>query len=144
MNKNNKYYAFHGYRISLDGEILNSSGKKMKISEDGHIWLQIDGKKRRRLAGRIVYEAVTKQRLGRDYVLVFQDGDCTNIAFANISAVKRKDFFKDFDWQKLKKISPEQQKVIRLEFTNGKSKQQLARDYDCCVPTITKIVNGTY
>lgn len=116
----------------------------MKISEDGHIWIQIDGKKRRRLAGRIVYEAVSKEELGRDCVLVFRDGDCTNVSYSNLSAVKRKDYFRDFDWQKLKKVNLTVQENIMQDFREGKSKQQLASDYGCCVATITKIVNGTY
>ena len=137
-------YAYHGYAVTMDGEIINAAGRHLKISDDGHVWLQIKGKKCRRIAGRVVYEAITRESLGNAYVLIFLDGDCTNTAFTNLSAVKRSTYFLNHDWQDMKMFSHEQQEHIRRDYKKGIGKKQLAKHYGCCVQTIKKVVDGKY
>ena len=55
-------YEYNGYSITKDGTVRNQNGKVMSVS-DGQISLTIHGKKRRRLAGRIVWAAINGREL---------------------------------------------------------------------------------
>lgn len=133
-----------GYLVSIDGTITSAAGRSLNVSDTGYVWVVINGKKRRKQAGRFVYEAVTGKHLGAGYVLLFKDGNCCNIAFDNLDPVKRKEYFEGFDWQALKKISAEQQDEIIKAAKQGVQSKILAKQYHCCEQTITKIINGKY
>ena len=66
-------YEYNGYSITKDGTVRNQNGKVMSVS-DGQISLTIHGKKRRRLAGRIVWAAINGRELTAKEVLVYRDG----------------------------------------------------------------------
>ena len=71
-------YEYNGYSITKDGTVRNQNGKVMSVS-DGQISLTIHGKKRRRLAGRIVWAAINGRELTAKEVLVYRDGNRDNI-----------------------------------------------------------------
>lgn len=139
-----KTYPWNGYWVTEEGKICSSSGRMLHVSDDGYIWITIGGKKKRKQAGRIVYEAVTGKELGTGYVMVFLNGDCCNVSFNNLKPVSRKEYFKNHDWQTIKKVSKQQEPDIRKAFERGVSKKELAIQFGCCEQTITKIINGTY
>lgn len=142
--KEEKKYPWNGYQVTENGEIYSSNGRTLHVSENGYIWITIGGKKKRKQAGRIVYEAITGKKLGTGYVMVFLDGDCCNVSFNNLKPVSRKEYFKNYDWQTIKKVPKQHEPEIRRAYNYGTSKKELAEKFGCCEQTIAKIINGTY
>lgn len=99
-------YEYNGYSITKDGTVRNQNGKVMSVS-DGQISLTIHGKKRRRLAGRIVWAAINGRELTAKEVLVYRDGNRDNISYDNLEVLQRKEYFSGCEWPTLRKLNRE-------------------------------------
>lgn len=135
-------YEYNGYSITKDGTVRNQNGKVMSVS-DGQISLTIHGKKRRRLAGRIVWAAINGRELTAKEVLVYRDGNRDNISYDNLEVLQRKEYFSGCEWSTLRKLNKEKQREILVK-SDILSIQELAAEYKCCDQTIRKVLRGTY
>lgn len=138
---------YAGYVVSSKGTIFNKYNNKINVSkEKGTIRLNIEKKPQVLKGGRFIYELFKDVVLTSSEVIVFKDGDQTNIALDNLEVLTRKDYFKNHKWGY--KIKKNVQKKIKKEYKNGKNKgvtiHKLAVKYDCCDITIWKILNDSY
>ena len=108
-------YEYNGYSITKDGTVRNQNGKVMSVS-DGQISLTIHGKKRRRLAGRIVWAAINGRELTAKEVLVYRDGNRDNISYDNLEVLQRKKYFSGCEWPTLRKLNKEKQRLNRIDY----------------------------
>ena len=141
---NEELVKYKGYTISKNGVIKNRFNNELKVNQGtGIVRLSLDGRFQSVIGGRFIYELFSQETLPKSKLILYKDGDCTNIAFSNLEVIERKKHFKDFSWNY--KISEKEEKQIRKEHTTLKlSYKQLAEKYDCSVSTITKIMQGTY
>lgn len=145
-----KKYKYYESYVTEDGKIYNETGKEAKVS-DGCVYIQVGDKKCRRVAGRVVYEAVSGKKLDHGDVMVYKDGDRNNVAFENLNAVTRKEYFKGYDWSNFFCLTEEQQKEIKRTYrsindaTDRKfTYAELAVLFKCSPSTIQKVIKGTY
>lgn len=139
--------VYAGYVFSSTGCIFNKYNNPITVSETtGNIRIIVEGKARVLNGGRFMYELFKDKGLSRSDLVVYKDGKKTNIALDNLEVIKRKEYFKDKEWNH--KFDKETQKKIIKEYEEGKDKgvtmYSLAEDYGCCHITIWKIINGTY
>ena len=60
-----------------------------EIVRDGYIWVKVGEPNHWRAKHRIIYEEAHGERLGRDDVVIFLDGDPTNMAPENLEKINR-------------------------------------------------------
>ena len=138
---------YAGYTFHSNGEIHTKRGKLITVSPaTGNVRLSIEKESIVVKGGRIMYELFNDTVLSYSDVIVFSDGDFTNISLDNIEVVNRKDYFHNYEWGY--KFSKEEQEKIRREYKENKEKgltiNKLAQKYDCCDITIWRIVNEIY
>lgn len=135
---------YKGYTIYKDGRIKTPYDKAVSINPtNGYIRLSIAGRPQSIKGGRFIYEIFTQKMLSPSMTIVHKDGDITNIAYSNLIAISRKEYFKDHQWTY--KYNKQQEEEIRNRYKNGGvSIKDLADEYECCTLTIQKIIAGTY
>lgn len=154
---NSNQYDYFGYIVSKNGVIETRDGQIVPMDENGCVRLRIDGKRVKKIAGRIIIEAVTGKLTERNDIITFKDGNKLNPEFSNLIIKKRKEYFKGYDWSHARIINDETQKEIIKKYNReerekhrfiGKwahpSYHDLAKEYNCSVSTIQKIVNNRY
>lgn len=139
--------SYAGYMFYSDGSIFNKHNNPIKVSATtGNIRIIVDAEPRVLNGGRFVYELFNDTVLSRSDMVLYKDGDKSNIALENLDLIKRKDYFKDKEWEH--KFDKETQEKIKKLYEKGKNKgvtmYSLAKDFDCCHITIWKIINGRY
>lgn len=131
------------YIIHRSGSILDHRNRTVKINQStGNVRLVINGVSQIKKGGRLIYELFNDVELTHSDIIIFNDGDETNIALDNITIVSRKDYFDGHEWNY--KFNNETQNRIKEGHKQGKTIHQLASDYDCCDVTIWKILNEQY
>ena len=108
-NKEEILYEYGSYKVSRDGSIYDILMNKRPVLKGGIVTLFRNGKRYNKKAARVVYEAVSGQKLTKCDVIKNKDGDETNIAFDNLYIEKRKNVM-------LKHFTPEQVEQIRKEY----------------------------
>ncbi len=129
MIMDEKKYDYYSYIVLASGHIYNAFGREINVRRDGTVRLQIDGKPKTIIAGKIIYEVVTGKKitlydendkaLGKKNIIGFRDGNRTNIAFDNIVIVSREDYFKEKEWAG-QKLSREDKKQLIYDYTHRK------------------------
>ncbi len=137
-----KEYLYHAYKVKKNGTIISPLGEPLTMDEKGCVKVIFDGKKHIFLAGRVVYEAVTGDTIGRNKVVLFKDGNCNNPAFDNIKVITRKEYFAGHDWSCIYKASKEERKKILEDRQGGMSIRKLADKYKLNILTIQKIIRS--
>lgn len=143
-----KYYRYHTLYVTEEGEVFNAKFKKM-TPKDNALWFStlsaernIDGtiKRKKHKVNRIVYEAITGEKVSSSCRVINKDGDLDNYSFDNLEVVKISDLPVTYDFSKYYKISAEDRAKIQEDKTH--SAAELAKEYNVTVATIQKIQSG--
>ena len=115
---------YYGYLVSTDGEIYRKdklTGEYHKLSSycftypGSHVSMWIDGKHKKVMKAKLIYELFSGEKLDRSVVLQFKDGDRENCAFENMYVITRKEFFQeigDYNQQKFDNATRKEIKKI--------------------------------
>lgn len=159
MSEKKKMYDYYGYKVdATTGDVYSKKEPLMTLTPcGGKIAIYIDGKMKRLDNARIVYEAVTKERLSASVVMKRKDGNYENCAFDNILIVSRKEHLKNNNYSSLYALSREEVAEIKAKYdietrrklgAKGKnmhpSYNELAREYGVSKSTIVKVIKGNY
>ena len=119
--------------------------------------MMIEGKKKHYNPAKVIYEAKTGETLKQGVIFDFKDGNKRNYAFDNIIIVKRKDYFKGYEFPNHIVLTREEVEAIQKLYdrdtrkkmgNRGKnlkpSYKDLAKMFHCSKSTIYKALNGTY
>lgn len=158
---------YYGNWVYRDGTIINKNGIKLKPYK-GKVSIvkeQVDEKGetiRKRhsiLHAKVVYEAFTGQTVPRTMIVRYRDENPENVNINNIAFVSKKEYFRDYDWSPLKKLSDDTVQEIRHIYRVGEtnrgnlknqlnrevpSQYELSKQYEVSLSTIQKIVKGVY
>lgn len=161
INKNEVVFDYYGYQVTKDGRIYNSTGERINLIGKGLVPLKIDGKRKTLLAGRVVYEAVSQQKItSYESVTRFKDGNPRNPAYENIEVISREKYYsekverkrsrdekfvKDIMDAYTEKYSIEEKKEHHFRGEYGKpSIRELAKRFNTSVTIVNAVVKGNY
>lgn len=149
-NKEEILYEYGSYKVSRDGSIYDILMNKRPVLKGGIVTLFRNGKRYNKKAARVVYEAVSGQKLTKCDVIKNKDGDETNIAFDNLYIEKRKNvMLKHFTLEQVEQIRKEYNKEEREKhgyrgIYAKPSYNEMCDKYNCSMSTMYKIINGQY
>lgn len=84
--------GFEDYQISNTAKVRNKPKElKPKISKQGLLEISLcsNNKRQGKMLGRLVYETFSGQKLTKDDVIIYLDGDKTNCNFNNLKVISR-------------------------------------------------------
>ena len=139
--------SYAGYVFYSDGSMFNKHNNAIKVSSTtGNLRIIVENEPRVLNGGRFMYELFHNVVLSRSDMILYKDGDKSNVSLSNLELIKRKEYFKDKEWDR--KFDKETQEKIKKDYKEGKAKgvtmYSLANIYDCCHITIWKIINDRY
>lgn len=159
--KNEVVFDYYGYQVTKDGRIYNSTGERISIFGKGLVSLNINGKRKTLLAGRVIYEAVSKKEISsHESVTKFRDGNPKNPAYENIEVISRQQYFAEKVERKRSRdekfvqdiidaytenYSMEEKKAHHFRGKYGKpSMRDLAKRFNTSVTIINAVIKGNY